>query len=147
LKEEAEYLRLALAMGLTTADEVVEWADGQIAALDEPPIQVIDVSLAGSWRAVEIMGLLNVVPGEADLARAAHRALGLFLRRLRDGGISLEQAAEMLWAYSNWASVPEDERLWASNFTDVVNCLNLGYYGTPESVRSEVEEFLTRHAG
>lgn len=147
LREEAEYLRLALAMGLVTPDEVVAWADRQIAALDEPPIQVIDVSLAGSRPAIEIIGLLAAVPGSGDLVAAAHRSLGLFLRRFRAGGISLEQAADMLWAYSNWASVPEDERLWASNFTDVVNCLNLGYYGTPESVRSEVEEFLSRHSG
>jgi hypothetical protein len=147
LKEEAEYLRLTLAMGLTTPDEVVGWADGQIAALDEPPIQVVDVSLAGSQPAFEIMCLLSAVPGGADLTRAAHRALGLFRCRFRAGGISLEQAAEMLWAYSIWASVSEDEQLRASNFRYVVNCLHLGHLRTPESVLKEVEEFLTLYLG
>jgi hypothetical protein len=146
LGEKAEYLRLVLAMGLITPDEVVAWADRLIAALDDPPIQVIDVSLAGSRPAVEIMDLLAAVPGRGDLAAAAHQALGLFLRRFRAGGISLEQAAEMLWAYSNWASIPEGERLWASNFTDAVYCLRHGYAGTDASVRAEVEEFLAQHS-
>lgn len=134
-------------MGIINPDEVLVWADRMIAALDDPPIQIIDISLAGSRRAIEIMDLLAAVPGDGDLAAAAHRALALFLQRFRAGGISLEQAAEMLLAYSNWASVPEGERLWASNFTDVVYCLDQGYAGTPDSVRSEIEEFLSRYAG
>jgi hypothetical protein len=30
---------------------------------------------------------------------------------------------------------------------DVVYCLNQGYAGTPENVRSEIEEFLAEHTG
>src|SRR5438045_198723 len=100
LREEAEYLRLALVMGLIGPEEVVAWADRVIDALNEPPIQVIDVSLASSRSPDEIVDLLDAIPGDGDLAAAAHRALGLFLPRFRAGSISLEQAAEMLWAYS-----------------------------------------------
>ena len=146
LREDAETMRLALAMGLVTADEVVAWADRLIAELDEPPIQLINVSLSGSSPAYMIVDLLAAIPGRGDLALAAHRALGSFLQRFRTGAISLERAAEMLWAYSNWASVPDDERLWASSFTDTANCLKQGYYGTTESVRSEVDAFLVRYS-
>jgi hypothetical protein len=145
LREQAEYLRLALAMGLISPDAVVVWADRVIDATDDPPIEVIEVSLSGGRSPVEVMDLLRLVPGAGDLGAAAHRALGLLRRRVRDGSVPSDRAAEMLWAYSNWATVPEDERLWAVNLTDAVECLHLGY-GTPDTVRSEILAFLDQHA-
>ena len=146
LREEAEYLQLALAMGLIDPGAVIDWADNMIAAVDNPPIQVIDVSLAASRPATDIMDLLQAVPGDGDPAAAALRVLALFLQRFRAGRVSLERAVDMLWAYSNWAAVPEDERLQAANFTDALFCAQQGYYGTPNSVRAAVEAFLVEHA-
>jgi hypothetical protein len=146
LREEAEYLRLALAMGLVTPAEVVAWADRQIAALDEPPIELIDVSLAGSRSPVQVMDLLKAIPGDGDLTAAAHRALGRLLKEFRAGGLSPEQVADMLSAYSNWASVPAGERTAASTFRELVYCMRQGWFGTSESVRSEFEDFLVRNS-
>ena len=145
MREEAEYLRIALAMGLISKDAVVAWADRIIAALDEPLIQVIDVSLSAGRPEVEVMDLLAAVPGSGDLAAAAHRALGLLLQEFRAGRISLERVVEALWAYSNWATVPEGEQVQAVNFTDALFCAQRGYYGTLESVRSEIGSFLDEH--
>jgi RNAse (barnase) inhibitor barstar len=145
LREEAEYLRIALAMDLIAKDAVVAWADRIIAVLDKPPIQVIDVSLSAGRPEVVVMDLLAAVPGSGDLAAAAHRALRLLLLEARAGRVPLERVVEALWAYSNWATVPEGERVRAGNLTDALICAQRGYYGTLESVRSEIEAFLVEH--
>ena len=41
LREHAEYLRLALALGLLDQSDVVAWADGEIANSDTPPVELI----------------------------------------------------------------------------------------------------------
>jgi hypothetical protein len=144
LREEAEYLRLALAMGLLDKDAAVAWADRTILALDNPPIEVIEVSMAGNQPPDEMMKLLAAIPGEGDLTAAAHRVLKLLRDQLEAGKISLEEAADRLWTYHVCASVPEDERLQAGNFSDCWFCAQQGYWGSPDSVREDVMSFLAQ---
>src|SRR3954451_14503858 len=99
LKEEAEFHRIALAMALMDIDAVVAWADRTIDRLPEPPIQVIDVSLAGSRLATEVVDLLSLVSGPGDTRKVAHQVLGLFLQRFAAAGLVWEAAVGMLWAY------------------------------------------------
>jgi hypothetical protein len=146
LKEEAEFHRIALAMALMDIDAVVAWADRTIELLPEPPIQVIDVSLAGSRAAAEVVDLLSVVSGPGDTRKVAHQVLGLFLQRFAAGELALEAAVGMLWAYHNWADIAEDERLQAANFYDALNCAQRGYYGTLDAVRQEIMDFARAHA-
>jgi hypothetical protein len=133
-------------MGLIDTDAVVAWADHLIASRDRSPMQVMDVALAGRRPVIEVIDLLGTVPGDGNLAAAAHWALGLLLQQFLAGRVPLERAVDMLWAYSNWAAVPEDERQRAGNFTDALFCAQRGYCGTLDSVRAEVEAFLLEHA-
>jgi hypothetical protein len=146
LKEEAEFQGLALAMAMTDIPAVIAWADRIIGKLPEPPIQVIDVSLAGNQPANEVMRVLSLVPGPGDLRRTAHQILGLFLERFLSDKFTLQAAVDALWAYSNWADIDEDERLAAGNFIDELNCAQLGHYGTSETVRVRVIEFARARA-
>jgi hypothetical protein len=146
LREEAEFQRLALAMALTNVDAVVAWADRTIVALPEPPIQVIDVALAGSLPADQVVELLSAVPGGGDLTTVAHQVLRLFLQRFQTGDIALELAVEMLWAYHNWAHISEPERQEAANFDDALFLARQGHYGTLETVRQDILDFSRAHA-
>jgi hypothetical protein len=145
LREQAEFYRLALAMGLMSQRYVNAWADNIIGACDEPPIEVIDVALAASRPTHEVMSRLAEVPGEADLAAAAHRALGLLRQRLVRDELSLEGAVQTLAAYHCWAHVPEGESLEAGNFQELLYLAREGLYGTFQSVREELLRFLTEH--
>jgi hypothetical protein len=133
-------------MGLTDVESVVAWADQVIAVLPAPPMEVIDVALTGSRPPEEIVDLLGLVPGGGDLTAVAHCVLGLFLQRFRSGEIALERAVDMLWAYHNWAMIPDDERLRAGNFYDALFCAQRGYCGTLQSVREEILDFLGSQA-
>src|SRR5687768_5616643 len=130
LREDAEFHRLALAIGLIGVDMVVAWADQVIALSPEPPIQLIDVSLAGSRYPDEVIALLGLIPGEGDLEVAAHRVLGLFLQRFRSGDMALRTAVDMLEAYQRWAVIPDQERFEAVHFWFDLPLIQQGYYGT-----------------
>lgn len=142
MREEAEYLRLALMMELVTVDDVVSWADRQIEVQGEATPPLIDLSLAGSAPADEVAILLEAIPGNGDLIAAAHRALRQFSERFRSGAISLDKTAVFLWAYSQCSSAPDDERARAANFCDAIPLTQRGIGGTPESARAEIESFL-----
>ena len=146
LREESEYLRLALAMGLVDKDMVIAWADRVVMASQDPQIEVIEVSLARSRPTDEIMGILASIPGEGDLTITAHHVLRLLRERLKAGDVSLESAVDMLWAYHVWADVPEGERLNAGNFPEYLYGAKEGYWGTLDGVREEVMQFIAEHA-
>jgi hypothetical protein len=132
-------------MGLMSQRDVIAWADNIIGTCEEPPIEVIDVALAGGLPAHEVMSRLAQIPGEGDLAAAAHRALGLLRQRLARGEISLEGAVQALAAYHCWARVPQGESLAAGNFEEWLYLARAGLYGSLQSVREELIRFLTEH--
>lgn len=142
LREEAETLRLGLLAGLTQPEGVIVWADRVIAELDEPPIEVIDLALAGNSTIDELRHLLEQVPGPADLARAAHRHLGLLREYQLAGKLSFEEVASRLHLYYLTANVEEGERLMALHLSIQFDCLV--YYGSLEGWQSAVDNFLVR---
>jgi hypothetical protein len=146
LREQAEFFRLALLMGLAEVPAVIAWADALIVSSAEVPPQLIDVSLAAAGPADEVAALLGRLPGEGDPARAAHRVLGTLLARLYAGELSGPEAAELLGAYGFHAAAPEAERQEAGNFPEYLYCWREGHWGTEEQLRRDVEEFLTSHA-
>lgn len=145
LSEEAETLRLALFMGCVKPDEVVAWADRRIAELAAPPIELIDVAMAGGQPPDELVRFLKRIPGPANFTAAAHRALGVLRERAVREGFDLESLTDMLWNYSLEADATEDERWAASRFGNLYHDLEY-YEETAESLREEVDRFLTDHA-
>ena len=118
LREEAEFFRLSSKLGLIAIGEFVAWADRAVSASKEPPIEVIEVSLAGRKPVDEVQRLLEAVPGRCDPATPAHQVLGLMRERFESQQITLEVAVGLLLAYQLLANVAEDERLQAENFSD-----------------------------
>lgn len=146
LREHGEYLRLALAMGLLDPLDIIAWADSEIAHLDRPPLELIDIALADRLSRYELFKQLDALPGCADREAAAHRVLGLLQNKLQRGEVTLSDTVKALEAYYNWATVPEAEGLRAYNFDDALFCADQNYYGTRESVRADIDDFLARYA-
>ncbi|MBX7247299.1 MAG: hypothetical protein K1X53_17525 [Candidatus Sumerlaeaceae bacterium] len=147
LKEEAEYQRLALAMGLTDIDSVVAWADQKIVSLPEPPIQVIDVSLTGSRPAHAVMELLAQFPGNGDLTTVAHQVLALFRQRFLKGDVPVALAVDQLSAYSNRATIPRGEWAEVCDFRLYFFEIQEGIYGTLDHLKEHIMTFANKYAG
>ena len=112
LREDAEYLRVALAMGLIDNGLAIAWADRMVMELEKPPLELIDVSSATKQPRDELMRLLAKVPGAGDLSRVAREALWLLRERFEAGEIPLETAVEMIAAFATFAESPSTE--WAA---------------------------------
>jgi hypothetical protein len=145
LREHGEYLRLAIAMALLDESEVIAWADSEIAQSGCPSAELIDISMADPRARDELIKLLCALPGSADYEAAAHRVLGLLRAKLSFGEVSLRFAVRALEAYCSWARVSEKEGFLALSFDDAMSCADHGYYGTEDSVRADVEEFLRKY--
>ncbi len=144
LREEAEFFRLTIAMGLLGPSDAVAWADRTIMALDMPPIELINVSLAGNKSPIEMMDLLASIPGPADLTASAHRALRLLRDRLDARLLTSAAAAKTLDGYRSWAFVSEHELRHADSVWYLLQDVQGGFYGTMESVGEELIDFLNR---
>lgn len=143
LREEAEYFRLGLILKLLDNDAIVDWADRTISKSDDPPIEIIEIALAGKMPLEEMTSLLKSVPGQGDLSVGAHQTLRLLRDQLGAGTITLESAVNTLWAYHQCAFVEEAEKSQAVSFSNLLYMAQEGEGGTLESVQEEVLSFLT----
>ena len=144
LRERAEFFCLALAMDFIANETVVEWADRNILALEDPPIELIEISLAGKLPCDEVMRLLKSIPGAGDLTLAAHQALSLLHAELVNGSLTLDSAENRLWAYQQWATIPEVEKDQVIGLCDALVMASIGYEYFFDDIRAEVLDFLAK---
>jgi hypothetical protein len=143
IREQAEYHRLLLAMGLAPREEVINWAD-QLILRGAVPVEVIDVSLAVDKKPDQLDALLAAVPGEGNLERAAYAVLSRFKRALR--GLSLRDAVKKIVRYGDAAAVPEQQRQDARLFDVLYEHAVVGYGGSEAETRQRLEDFVNRYA-
>jgi len=146
LREHGEYLCLALAMGLMDEPDIIEWADHEIAQLDAPPIELIDIALPKERPRIALMQQLRSLPGSANFVIAAHRAISLLRDKFQNNEIAFDHAVSSLSAYSSWANVSESEKLDARIIEHIFYEAKQGIHGTLDSVREELNGFLTAYS-
>lgn len=67
LKCYADYLSIGLRLGLCSVDEMIAWADRLIEERDSPSDWMIDLSTSSAKHLLDIIRLLELVPGTEDL--------------------------------------------------------------------------------
>jgi len=107
LREEAEELAMALEHGFANVDEVIDWADANICAMDTPPFELIEVSTAGRKPSSEIAHLLRAIPGSCDIPRASRKVLRRMAAALDDSRASPDAIAVALYQMYLHERVPE----------------------------------------
>jgi hypothetical protein len=144
-KSRAEAFRKELLLGITSTKEVIAWADGIVAAEDEPHISVIELSMAvghGPW---EIADLLKAIPGEPspDLVKAS------VFRRLRD--VLRERPGELRRFGSIFLSLASEGFAPSEDATgemymleDRLELARGGIFGDLDEIRKDTQEFLDR---
>ena len=147
-REQAEELRLALAMGLIEKAHVIRWADALIVEEASPPKWLLDVSLAATEPKDAVATRLEEAADLIDVTVPTRAALERFAREFRAGRIAPLDAAQMLvsWATSNRVRDGWDqgEALEAKFLAEDVA---EGLCGSSDDVTRAIEQFLARHEG
>ncbi len=152
LRSESEYYRIALAMDLMNTTDVVGWADDLMRTLeDQAPDEIIDVAMAAEADRVDLINLLNSIPGEdeesdEDHDEAAHRALALLQEQIVAGGIEFEELAAKLNTYCEYADLDDGEYDDVMELSDSIALAEQGLGETIESVEKDVQRYLGRVA-
>ncbi|MFF2176750.1 hypothetical protein ACFVT8_09870 [Lysinibacillus sp. NPDC058147] len=63
IKVTAEVYRLGVLIGLYTVQDVIKWADNVIERLDNPPYEVIEISLSSQEKTIDVCSKLKVFNG------------------------------------------------------------------------------------
>jgi hypothetical protein len=109
-REQAEELRLALAMGLIEKADVIRWADAIVEAEANPPPWIFDVSLASNESSDAVATRLRDVADGIDLTVPTQEALDRFARVFRSSKLAPLDAAEKLMLWVNSAQLSHETR-------------------------------------
>jgi hypothetical protein len=96
MKNEAEFRRVALNLGLYTVAEVIAWCDEIIMAQDHPDIAIIEASLYGSDGCWAVSSVLMGVEGKIDKPAITRRFLHWFLEIITCDRSKAEDVAKHL---------------------------------------------------
>jgi len=94
---DAAELAIGFRLGLVPQSEIVTWADGMIASLEDPPVDVIDLALMSKAHPQDVLKKLAEMSGGIGPVEALPRALKRFAGRLRNSPEAGPAAAKGLW--------------------------------------------------
>jgi hypothetical protein len=143
IKVQAEVYRLGLFTGFFQVENVINWADQLIEKLDQPPYEILEISLSSNSTIATVCSKLTDVKGECDEASPIQGILSL----LNDELIQTSDVTEICtYMYRLVGHIPEScEDIVRSiiNLTDRWEMAVDGYYGDLEDARNEIYEFLS----
>jgi hypothetical protein len=128
LRTQAEIFAVGLEFGLIDVSEVVVWADRNIESLDDPPLALLDVSMASRANNLDVANFLRQLTGEPnsdDLLRGIIRMVSDSLRTERR---TPEEIARLLFLMALDETLPDgDLRKHAYGFDDAFDLAAAGY--------------------
>jgi hypothetical protein len=143
LATEADELALALVMRLATVDEVIDWADAAIIALDAPPYSLIEVACASRVPHDEVASLLRAIPGPRRQDLVLRGVLQRLAVSVQQGTVSPRAAAGRLYYIHLEGYDPNPDFTSAIiRLDDAFDLAADGCYGTVEDATKDLIAFL-----
>lgn len=130
----AEYFRLGIEIGLLEPESARAWANSEIARLDAPPYEIIEVSWSKDLSS--LLDALSSVPGERDRQSAGRWLLGLLRERLPRPESELQHAASQAMRIAQAAELGDDEYYRFDAVDDELSLARNNVYGSVEECRS-----------
>ena len=140
--ELLEVFSIALTNGLVDINEVIKWADNIIINDKEPDFFIIELSLCGHKKTIDIVSLLNEYIGQEKPQISGRVILGFLYRQYLAGYITLKKVVGSI----NWivwqADLTDEEKSLMYGLDEDYDCAEEGIYGTIEEVEKETLRFL-----
>ncbi len=142
LATEADFVLAGYQTGYYAIDDVIAWADRWILALEEPPTELLDVSMGRGLYPRELIKLLRSL-GNRDERVIIAAELGMIGARLREGEIEVIEASNLLWPLHDHPDATRDEIFTVYCVADDIHyALNEGV-GNLKDIESRLHQFLT----
>ncbi|MGF9881104.1 hypothetical protein ABEX39_25635 [Bacillus albus] len=145
IKIIAEVLSIGLQIGLFSKTEIIDWADQTIEALDNPSIEIIEVSLSSNDKLVDIVPKLKNVKGTYDRKLPVKIILGLLWDKfiLNEENVLKIKPFIFNLIHNNCCEGFSyvDEQLY--NFNEEINLAADNIYGNLEDISQELKSFLS----
>jgi hypothetical protein len=142
IKVQSEIYRLGLFIGFFRVKNVIEWSDQLIEKLEQPPCEILEISLSSNSTIASVCSKLTDVKGEYDEALPIQEILSL----LNDELIQTSDVTQICtYMYRLVGHIPEscdDIERSIIILTDRWEMAVDGYYGDVEEARNDIYEFL-----
>jgi hypothetical protein len=147
-EENAALLCSGLLHDLVSVQEVVGWADAEIAARERPHPALIEVAMGGRLTPGELASELDPLTRGCDEGKQIDRLLGLMYRRLSRDPKTAPRIASTLYsfAYANLLPGGGDPGGHMFYLDDALDLASSGVYGTVEGVLEEMLQYLAPYA-
>ena len=146
-RQHAEFLALALELGLIDVNAVVEWADGLIAEQERPHWSLCELATSTRAYAEDVVKLLRQTPGLFDVATARRELFSLMAKRSQVDRVAARRVAHALYqlAMSDEIDDPELKQVawWAYDGLDLAE--DGVTMETPEEVIATMVAALDAH--
>ena len=142
----ADYHRIALHTGCETVDDVIRWADAEIAQIEMPPVPLIDVSLGKSQPVAQICALLKTLVADPNDCSALNAVLTNIATMVCDDQLSVDVAIDRIYDYAKMYA-PNDDLRWAFiSLAEDLSCIRDGVYWTNDAsaLRQPLLEAINR---
>lgn len=144
IKLTAEVYRVGISIGIFTVQEVIKWADNVIETLENPPYEIIDLSLSSKLNIEEFMLKLELIKGDVEQDLPPKIILGLLndylyiQQDINDVITIMDKLIKYLPENCEWMKV--EIHFLSDGFYLAKN----GTYGDLKEMTCEIKQFLNQ---
>lgn len=139
------YFWAGIAIGALEFQGSKDWAFSIIEALDDPPIEIIEVATANDRNSA--MDALQAAAHDADQQTGGRWLLADMLEQLNAGLISAAEATRLAMRIAQTTSLPDEVYYDFDGLDDELQLAANGVYSTPAEITLDVVMALQSHSG
>ncbi len=149
--DSADYRRIALLTGCATIDDVVRWADEEIARRELPESELIAISLGKSRPIDQINQLLRALVLDMNDSSALKAVLFQMATTVRDGRLPVDVAIDRIYSYARSNCPTGELRYQFISLAEDLSCIRDGVFWTDdvtvlrESLLESIANFCKRN--
>ena len=144
IKVMAEVYRLGIAIGYFTVQDVIDWADALIGSLEQPPYELIDISLSLKATPIDVCSLLHSFYGSPFNDSPLYIMLSM-LSNEHTSSNNLAKVAAMLFELIDFIQLEDCSKgiiIDLLHLSDAYYLAKQGIYGDIQAVENDIKKFL-----